>query len=67
MTSTGIDDNMGIWEKLYYFQHKCLANCTFLHVKDALVVFALTYITPGSVLTIDFLGSETINRSTLMR
>ena len=47
---------MGIWEKLYMFQHRCVANCTYLHIRGALVVFALTEIEPQTTLSIDFLN-----------
>ena len=40
------EESMGIWEKLYMFQHKCMANCTYLHIKGTLIVFALTTIEP---------------------
>jgi hypothetical protein len=58
---------LGIWEKLYAFKHECLANCTYIHVKGALVVFALREIRRDEVLSIDFLNWETINRRNFMK
>lgn len=47
---------MGIWDNLYLFRHNCLSNCTYLHIKGCLVVFALTKIEKGEPLSIDFLN-----------
>jgi hypothetical protein len=58
---------LGIWEKLYAFKHECIANCTYIHVKGALVVFALKDIRRDEVLSIDFLNWETVNRRNFMK
>jgi hypothetical protein len=48
--------NVGIWEKLYAFKQECLANCSYLHIRGVLVVFALTDIDKDEILTIDSLN-----------
>jgi hypothetical protein len=58
---------LGIWQKLYAFKHKCLASCTYFHIKGALVVFALRDIQKDEVLSIDFLNWETVNRKNFMK
>jgi len=47
---------------MYYFRHKCLSNCTYLHIKGGLAVFAIRKIEKGEPLSIDFLTLQTKNR-----
>jgi hypothetical protein len=63
---SGKEEFIGVWSELYGFKHSCLANCTYLHVKGGLAVFALRRIAPGETLTLDFLNWETHSRSLLM-
>ncbi len=39
--------NVGIWPKMFRVGHMCNSNCTFIHFKGALAIFAKTTITRG--------------------
>lgn len=62
-----MEEWIGIWPELYGFKHNCLANCTYLHLKGGVAVFALRPIEEGEALTLDFLNYETQRRQVLMR
>lgn len=44
----------GIWKSLTHFSQACQGNCSFAHVKSALLVNSTKTIPQGTPLTIDF-------------
>ena len=58
---------LGIWQELYRFKQECMPNCTYVHIKGGLALFAVRDIEEGETLTIDFLNSQTQQRSAYMQ
>lgn len=49
-------DYSGIWSELHHFKQECMSNCTYIHIKGGLALFAVKNIKPGEELTVDFLN-----------